>query len=183
MKKIMLSSILIISLVFISFPVPNVYASDGVSTCELGDDAVATNNYKVKSKSQISDTYGEWTTVASNTTGASKDGEVLGATVNMSWSNSITGSSSLSYQSKKGLTATMGFDVTKTGSISVGSQYSITLNKGEKGYIKARPVYDTYSCKLQRQYLGTGVDTWVTVSGTYTAKKFSGGADYITKVW
>ena len=50
-------------------------------------------------KQKKADTYGSWTTVASNITGASKNGEILGAVVDMSWSNSITGGISVSYTS------------------------------------------------------------------------------------
>lgn len=182
MKKYALSFFLVFSLLFILCPIQNVSASDA-STLELGDDIVATSSYRVKSKTKKADTYGSWTTVASNITGASKNGEVLGAVVDMGWSNSITGGISLSYTSKKGLTASMGFDVTKSGSVKVGSQYTIPLNKGQKGYIKARPIYTTYSCKLQRFYRGSNISAWQNVAGTFTSKKFSGGADFTSKVW
>lgn len=89
---------LVFSLLFILCPIQNVSASDA-STLELGDDIVATSSYRVKSKTKKADTYGSWTTVASKITGASKNGEVLGAVVDMSWSNSITGGISLSYTS------------------------------------------------------------------------------------
>lgn len=184
MKKIILTIALAFALVLIASPLQSVYASedDEVSTYEIGDDVVATSVYRVKSKKRINDVYGPWMTVASNTSGASKDGEILGAVVNMSWSNSITGSSSLSLASKQGLASTMGFDVTKSGSVSVGAGYDLPLNKGEKGYIKVRPSYYTYSCKLERKYSGTGVSYWSTVSGTYTSKKFK-QPDYKTEVW
>ena len=65
----------------------------------------------------------------------------------------------------------MGFDVTKSSSVS--TEYSINLKKGQKCKIKARPAYDTYNCKLERLYTGTGIYIWREVSGTYTAKNYS----------
>ncbi len=184
MKKIILTIALAFALVLIASPLQSVYASedDEVSTYEIGDDVVATSVYRVKSKKRINDVYGPWMTVASNTSGASKDGEILGAVVNMSWSNSITGSSSLSLASKQGLTSTMGFDVTLSKTIQVGSNYQVTLKKGEKGSIKVRPAYNAYACKLERKYSGTGVSYWSTVSGTYTSRNYK-CPDYVAKTW
>ncbi len=38
----------------------------------------------------------------------------------------------------------MGFDVTESGSVSVGAGYELPLDKGEKERIIVRPVYDIY---------------------------------------
>ncbi len=104
-------------------------------TFELGDDVVATSAYRVKSKKYVGHTYGSFKTIASNVSGAKTNNEVLSANATISYSNSISGSLSLS--TKKSLKATMGFDVTKSSSVS--AQYRINLKKGQKCKIKARP--------------------------------------------
>lgn len=142
---------------------------NAADTFELGDDVVATSAYRVKSKKYIGLTYGSFKTFVSNVSGAKTDNEKLSATISISYSNSISGNLSLSI--KKNLKATMGFDVTKSSSVS--TEYSINLKKGQKCKIKARPAYDTYNCKLERLYTGTGIYIWREVSGTYTAKNYS----------
>lgn len=163
MKKIIALSVLI-SLLFCNF-----VKVGGVDTYELGDDVVATSSYRVKSKKYIGDTYGSFKTIASNVSGAKTNNEELSANTTISYSNGLSGNLSLTI--KKNLKATMGFDVTKSGSVS--AKYAIKLKKGQKCKIKARPTYNTYSCKLERLYTGTGVSIWREVSGTYTAKKYS----------
>lgn len=163
MKKLLVFS------VFISMLFCNFIKVNAADTFELGDDVVATSAYRVKSKKYIGHTYGSFKTIASNVSGAKTNNEVLSANATISYSNSISGSLSLS--TKKNLKATMGFDVTKSSSVS--AQYRINLKKGQKCKIKARPAYDTYNCKLERLYTGTGISFWQEVSGTYTAKNYS----------
>ena len=147
MKKLLVLS------VFVSMLFCNLLRVDAVDTFELGDDVVATSAYRVKSKKYVGHTYGSFKTIASNVSGAKTNNEVLSANATISYSNSISGSLSLS--TKKSLKATMGFDVTKSSSVS--AQYRINLKKGQKCKIKARPAYDTYNCKLERLYTGTGI--------------------------
>ena len=163
MKKLLVLS------VFVSMLFCNFLRVDAADTFELGDDVVATSAYRVKSKKYVGHTYGSFKTIASNVSGAKTDDEELSANTTISYSNSISGNLSLSI--KKTLTATMGFDVTKSSSVS--AQYLVKLKKGQKCKIKARPAYDTYNCKLERLYTGTGISIWREVSGTYTAKNYS----------
>lgn len=135
------------------------------------------NSYRVKSKSKIGNSFGSFFTLSSNLSGASGNGQTLGGRLVKSYQNTVSGTVSASYGV---ISASLGFNVTQ--STSKEATYSITLNKGQKGIIYARPVYDVYQVKLERFYSGTlGCNFWRD-AGTATVKRFV-GYDYNSKVW
>lgn len=135
------------------------------------------NSYRVKSKSKTGTSFGSFFTLASNVSGASGNGQTLSGRIVKSYQNTVSGTVSASYGV---ISTSLGFNVTQ--STSKEATYSITLNKGQKGTIYARPVYDVYQVRLERFYSGTlGCNFWRD-AGTATVKRFV-RYDYNSKVW
>lgn len=86
----------------------------------------------------------------------------------------------ISTAAKNSLNSALGFSV--SSSYSVTASYSIKLKKGQKGRIKVRPAYDTYTATIDNYYSGTvGCNFWKKYKDV-TVKKYS-HPDYSDDVW
>lgn len=156
-----------------------IHASNPKSTpqvCEVID-CNPTNSFRSTGVSKAGISYGSFVEVASNRTGASKNGETLSASKSLTYSNSVSGTVTSAYAT---ISSAVGFNATASSTMT--ASYSLPLNKGQRGAIYARPKYQIYNVKLQRYWSGTvGCNFWKD-AGTATVKQFI-GFDYSTKVW
>lgn len=149
---------------------------DSPQVCEVTD-CNPTNSFRAVGVSRAGIVYGSYVELASNTSGAAKDGDTLSASSGLTYSNSISGTISAAYGT---VSSAVGFNV--TASSTKTATYSITLHKGQKGIIYVRPKYQVYHVKLQRYWSGTlGCNFWKD-DGTATVLQFI-GFDFKPVVW
>ncbi|BBK24060.1 hypothetical protein Aargi30884_pA0010 (plasmid) [Amedibacterium intestinale] len=149
-----------------------------ISTAREPIDCNPTNSYRTKNVKKGKVVYGDFKTIVENTTGAKTDGATLGGSKTFTWGNSVN--VSISTAAKNSLNSALGFSV--SSSYSVTASYSIKLKKGQKGRIKVRPAYDTYTATIDNYYSGTvGCNFWKKYKDV-TVKKYS-HPDYSDDVW